>query len=108
MDLKLGDSFETIVQAHVAIIRWLLDYGYSYGFYKSDSKRYIVDCRDETCDFKIRASRTYKDLRFVVTIIVQHTCSPAIHYKSRAKNGIRYLVDHHRAAVIDDRNITAG
>jgi hypothetical protein len=86
--LKLGDSFETIKAAKDAINRSQLDNGLSYHVHKSDSKRYIITCRNPAaCNFKIRASKTRKDLYFVVTILVEHSCSPATHYSGRARNG---------------------
>jgi hypothetical protein len=106
MELKLGDSFQTLSEARNTINRSQLDDGLSYRVYKSDSKRYIINCRNTTCPFKIRASKTRKDLYFVVTIFIQHSCSPTTHYNSKARSSLQYLLDHHRAAVINDRNIS--
>lgn len=105
-ELKLGDSFQTITKARDAINRYQLDNGLSYKVYKSDSKRYIIVCRNTACNFKIRASKTRKDLYFVITIFILHSCSPVTHYNSKARSSLGYLIDHHRAAVINDRNIS--
>jgi hypothetical protein len=105
-ELKLSDSFPTIQEAKDTINRYQLDNGLSYKVYKSDSKRYIINCRNTTCPFKIRASKTRKDLYFVVTIFIQHSCSPATYYNSKARSSLQYLLDHHRAAVINDWNIS--
>ncbi|KFY98034.1 hypothetical protein V500_01815 [Pseudogymnoascus sp. VKM F-4518 (FW-2643)] len=107
LELKLGDSFQTLIEARNAINRYQLDNGLSYKVYKSDSTRYIITCRNTACDFKIRASKTRKDLYFVVTIFVLHTCSPITHYNSKARSSLQYLLEHHRAAIINNRNISA-
>ena len=107
-ELKLGDSFKTLIEAKDTINRYQLNLGLSYHVYKSDSKRYIITCRNTACSFKIRASKTRKDLYFVVTVFIQHTCSPITHYNSKARSSLQYLLKHHRAAIINSQNISPG
>jgi hypothetical protein len=42
-----------------------------------------------------------------ITIFEPYTCNPAIHYKAKPAHSVAYLADHRRAAIIDNRNITA-
>ncbi len=45
--VALHDTFVSIVEAHEAINRYVLDDGESYQVYKSDSKRYILILRGQ-------------------------------------------------------------
>lgn len=35
-----------------------------------------------------------------------HSCNPTIHYKNKQSSALWFLKDHHRLAVIDNRDIT--
>jgi hypothetical protein len=65
---------------------------------------YII-CKASSCRFRIRASKTKKAVK--ITIKTPHTCTPATHCSSRPAHSIWYLKGHHRASVIDNRDITA-
>jgi hypothetical protein len=52
--VALYDTFASIVEAREAINRHVLDDSKSYRVYKSDSKRYILVCKDKSCSFEIR------------------------------------------------------
>jgi hypothetical protein len=80
--MQLGDQFESIDAAHEAIKAYVLDQGESFKIVSSDKKWYIITYKDHDCKFYIHATRSIKE---VVSIIVlkPHSCSPAIHYKSR-------------------------
>jgi hypothetical protein len=41
-----------------------------------------------------------------ITIFKLHTCSPAVHYNNRQAHSVSYLIEHYRAAIIDNRKIT--
>jgi hypothetical protein len=41
-----------------------------------------------------------------ITITIPHSCSPTIHYKNKQSSALWFLKDHHRSAVIDNRDIT--
>jgi hypothetical protein len=93
-------------EARDAIRRYIILEGESYAPNpKSDSKRFILTCRDHNCKFCIQASNTTK-LRVRITIKVPYTCGILTHYKFRPSYSIWYLKQHHRALVIDNRNIT--
>jgi hypothetical protein len=104
--VKLGDTFPSVATARDAIKLAVTDDGESYTTLKSDKKRYVIGCKDSSCKFSIRATLSTKEL-VAITVYEPHSCSPAIHYKSRTSQSIRYLCEHHRAAVVDNRKITA-
>jgi hypothetical protein len=58
------------------------------------------------CSFRIRASNIAKK-GWTITKIDPHTCSPAVHYKNKHSHSVKYLIEHHRASIIDNRHITA-
>jgi hypothetical protein len=41
-----------------------------------------------------------------ITVLTPYSCSPAVHFKFKQLNSVEYLAPHHRASVIDNRNIT--
>jgi MuDR family transposase len=52
--VALYNTFASTAEAREAINRYVLDDGESYRVYKSDSKRYILICKDKSCSFEIR------------------------------------------------------
>lgn len=74
----------------------------------SDKTRYIIRCKDKACDFCIRATLHKKasETPASITVLVPHSCSPTVHYRSKQSQSVEYLVAHHRASVIDNRSIT--
>jgi hypothetical protein len=102
--VSIGDEFSLIEDARKAIRQYTIDDGESYAFYKSDQKRFIICCKALDCKFRIRASKTKKGVK--ITIKTSHTCTPATHYNSRPAHSIWYLKEHHRASIIDNRDIT--
>jgi hypothetical protein len=52
--VTLHDTFASIVEACKAINYHVLDNSKSYRVYKSDSKYYILVCKDKSCSFEIR------------------------------------------------------
>ena len=103
--LAINDLFPTIKDARDAINRHVLDEGESYRVLKSDSRRYIIVCKDLTCKFRIRAS-LLKKKGVVITILVPHSCSPIIHYKNKQSSALWYLKDYYRASLVNDRTLT--
>jgi hypothetical protein len=103
--LLVNDLFSTIKEARSAINRYILDEGESYKVHKSDSRRYILICKDPTCKFRIRAS-LLKKKGAVITILIPHSCSPANHYKNKQSSALWFLKDHHRASLVNDRTLT--
>ena len=73
---------------------------------KSDSQRFVLLCKDNSCNFRIRASGMKKGIR--VTIKNPHTCTPTTHYNFKPSHSMWYLKSHHRSSVINNRNITPG
>jgi hypothetical protein len=106
MVLQVGDVFPSAEDCRNAIQRHVLDEGESYKVVKSDKKRYIVSCKDNKCTFRIRASNRVKK-GFTITILQPYICSPAVHYKNKNSHSVKYLTEHHRVSIIDNRHITA-
>jgi hypothetical protein len=103
--VALYDTFATIAEARNAINRHVLDDGESYQVYKTDSKRYILVCKDKICSFKIRAWCT-KKTGVTITQLKPHICSPIVYYKNRQSSSMWFLRDHYCAFVIDNHDIT--
>jgi MuDR family transposase len=76
---------ESIDAARKAIKAYVLDQGESYKTVASDKKLYIIKCKDNGCDFRIRATLATNLVQKVasITIFTPHTCNPAIHYKAK-------------------------
>jgi hypothetical protein len=111
--MQLGDRFESIDAACKAVKAFVLDLGESFLTVAVDKKRYIIRCKDKSCSFQIRATLYKKESKLgktttpiSITVLVPHTCSPATHFKSKQSQSVEYLASHHRASVIDNRNIT--
>jgi hypothetical protein len=102
----LHQEFLSIQAAREAIQQHVLDEGESYKTEKSDKQRFVIVCKDDNCKFRIHAAVSEKEV-VSITVFKPHSCSPAIHYKSWQSQSIKYLMNHHHAAVIDNRNITA-
>jgi hypothetical protein len=77
--VKIGDQFATIAEACTAITSFVLDRDELYKVLKSEAKRYIIGCKDASCKFCVRATRSTKEV-VSVTVLVEHSCSPSIYY----------------------------
>lgn len=53
--VALNDTFVDIIEARKAINRHVLNDSESYQVYKTDTRRYILLCKDKDCSFTIRA-----------------------------------------------------
>jgi hypothetical protein len=102
----LYQVFPLIEAAREAIKQHVLDDGESFKTEKSDKHRFIIICKHNDCNFRIRVAESEKQV-VSITVFNLHSCSPTIHYKSWQSQSIKYLVAHDRAAVINNRNITA-
>ena len=103
--VTLNDVFSTIEEAKEAINRHILNEGESYKVYKSDSRRYIVVCKDSVYKFKIRASLLIKK-GVVIIIFTAYSCSPVTYYKNKQSLALWYLKDYHKASLINNRSLT--
>lgn len=105
--MQVHDQFESIDAARQAIRAFVLDNSESFKVVASDKMRYLIRYKDHACSFRVRAYRSKgKGQTVSITKIKPHSCSPATHYNSRQSQSVDYLMSHHRAAVIDNRNIT--
>jgi cytochrome c553 len=103
--MQLHDQFESIKAARDAITRFVLDKGESFHVEKSDKKRFLILCK-ERCGFRILASKSSVGV-VSITVFKPHTCSPRVHYNNPRAHGVSYLIEHHRASIINNQNITA-
>ena len=103
--VQVGDTFTSMQAAHESIQWYILDNGESYKTEKAEKKRYILRCKDTNYTFYIQVTNREKK---GPTIIVYdlYTCSPTIHYKNKNAHLVKYLIEHHRSSVIDNRYIT--
>jgi len=111
--MQQGDRFESIEAAREAVKAFVLDEGESFLTVASDKKRYIIRCKDMSCNFQIQATLHKMDSKLgrtttpiSITRFKPHTCSPITHYKSKQSQSVEYLAGHYRASVIDNCNIT--
>lgn len=86
--VKLGDHFPTIAAAREAIQQFVLYAGESYRTELSDKKRYTICCKNSTCPFRIRANLAQKKNEAVITVFIEHACSPVVHYKSKQSQSV--------------------
>jgi hypothetical protein len=70
---------------------------------KSEKKRWIAICRDKDCFFRVRVSNLKGT--GVSTIFRAHVYSPETHADWPYARSVRFLSQHHRGAVVDNRNI---
>ena len=103
--MERGDRFESIQAAKEAINRYVIDNGESFKVKRSDKKQYHIICKEHGCGFSIRAATSSKEV-VSITGVMPHMCSPVVHYNNRHAHAVSYLIEHHRAAIIDNRKIT--
>ena len=97
-------DFESLDAAWSTIHAYIIEQGESYIVTYSNSKRYIIACRDSICKFRIRAS-TLKGPQYQITRYVPHSCSPVTHQNFRAAHSVAFLMDRNREPVADNREI---
>lgn len=98
--MQRGDQFESIKAACEAITRYVLNQGESFRVEKSDKKQYTIVCKDR-CGFWILASKSSKNV-VSIAVFKPHTCSLTVHYKNPQAHSVTYLIEHHRASIIDN------
>jgi hypothetical protein len=103
--MQRSHQFETLKAAKEAINRHILNNGESYKVEKSDKKQYYVICKEDGCDFGIRAAKSRKE-EVKITKVKPHICRPTIHYNNRQAHLVSYLIEHYCASIIDNRKIT--
>jgi hypothetical protein len=89
--VQLNDQFLSIDAACKAIKAYVLDQGKSYKLVASDKRRYIISYKDNSCKFRIRATRSAKEV-VSITIFVPHSCSPKTHYNFKKSQSVCYLI----------------
>jgi len=103
--MQLGDQFPLIDATREAIRRHVLDNSKSFKLAKSDKKRFSIVCKERGCRFGIRASKSSKEV-VSITVFKLHTYGPTVHYKNRQAHSVSYLIEHHRASIINNYKIS--
>jgi hypothetical protein len=85
--LAIGDRFASIQEAREAINRSILSDGESYRVYRSDSKCYIVQYKEKSCSFSIRAAFS-KKIGVTITKISLYCCRPTVHFKNKQSSSL--------------------
>ena len=70
--VNINDTFPLIEEACQAIRRYILDDSELYSFYKSDQRRCIITYKVVDCRFRIRASKTKKEVK--IRVKIPYTC----------------------------------
>ena len=105
--LSIGQLFSDIKAAKEAIKLSLAEAQESWKATHSDKTRFNIVCTDsQNCNFRIRAAQTKRN-RVCITHLIPHSCGPATHFKATNSNSLQFLIPHHRAAIIDNPQISA-
>jgi len=104
--VQVGDIFPSMEAARNAVQQHILDDGESYKTSKSDKKRSILLCKDSQCTFRVRISNIKKK-GYTITKFDPHTCRPVVYYSNKRSHSVKYLIEHHRASILNNRHITA-
>jgi hypothetical protein len=85
-DLSIGTVFPTPKDAIDAVYATTIARGESFHVKKSEKKRWIAECRDKNCHFRIRISTVAEKGK--ITVHKPHSCSPEIHQGWHAANSV--------------------
>ncbi len=102
-DLSVGTVYPSPKDAIDAVFSMISARGESFLVKKSEKKRWIATCRNKDCHFRIRISTVAGTGK--ITINEPHSCPPESHANWHSANSVRVLAQHHRKAVVDNRNI---
>ena len=89
--VQVGDTFDSIHDAHKAIKSYILTQAELYKTVASNKARYILACKDADCRFKIRVWKLSKDIVSIMAFN-PHTCSLATHYKLKQTSLVWHLI----------------
>jgi hypothetical protein len=107
MNLYIGTTFDTIVEAKAAIKVFMADSSESWKSTHSDTKRFNIICKQQrSCSFRIRATNS-KRRGVSITYIQPHSCNPIGHSGASNTNFLEYLLPYHRATIRDNPTISA-
>ncbi|XP_058787050.1 uncharacterized protein LOC131661500 [Vicia villosa] len=76
VDLYEGMEFEDKEECVAAMQHWHITNNLDYWVYKSDTKRYVIKCKNPTCKFKCRASVRKKNSKWMIgKLSGPHVCT---------------------------------
>lgn len=106
-NLELGQKFPSVASGKQAINEYIVNQGWSYRTFKSDSKRcWVLVCRqakEQSCTFRIRLS-IHKNEEIELSVLEAHTCPHSVHHNFRLPNSIKMISSNARnlALITDD------
>ncbi len=102
-EISEGTVYPTLEDGKEAVFQAMVARGESLRVKKSEKKKWVAICRDKDCFFRVRVS----DVKGtgVITISRGHICPPETHADWPYARSVRFLSQHHREAVVDNRNI---
>ncbi|KAL2009995.1 hypothetical protein VTN00DRAFT_5802 [Thermoascus crustaceus] len=92
-----GSSFKDLAEARQALVQYTVARGLSYKVRSSERRRYLVVCRSDSCQFRIRIQTGAKSGLSKTTVSVPHTCPPETHHGWKPAVSVKYLQPKHQA-----------
>jgi hypothetical protein len=93
-----GSSFPNLEDAKDALVRFTVAQGLSYRKLSQDKRRYIVVCRSENCQFRLRLS-ILKSGYVRTTVSTPHSCPPETHLNWKPASSVRYLQQNYQCLI---------
>jgi hypothetical protein len=98
----IGSVYANINEAKEALLQYTVAKELSYRPKYSDKRKYVVECRSESCEFRLRF--TIQKLGTAKTTISSpHTCPPETHFGWKQAGGAKYLRTKYRNTADSDR-----
>lgn len=94
--LAVSMTFSSLNAAKDALLRHTVSRGESYKRYKQTATCYIVICHSKDCSYRVQF--ILKKADWVVTIYIEHVCSPETHNNWKSAQSVEYLIVNHVAA----------
>ena len=101
--LAVGMIFSSLNAAKDALLRHTVSRGESYKKHKQTAICYIVVCCSKDCPYRVRF--TLKKMDWILTIYIEHTCSPETHSGWKPSQSVQYLTPNHTASFNLDHTI---
>ena len=89
VELRPGMVFDTMEEARITIMTWLLRNGWSSKVPISNAQRLVHKCKDKDCPFTLSINASKKGIR--LTKLIHHTCPISTHDKWRSRSSIAVM-----------------
>ncbi|XP_058787313.1 uncharacterized protein LOC131661723 [Vicia villosa] len=101
-----GMKFASKEECVFAIAQYHIKHSLDYEVYKSDSKRYIVKCKNEDCTFRCRGTLGKKSGTWMITKVSgQHTCSSVAITQDHRKLNSNIISDSIKRLIQEDASL---